>query len=67
TSNTLTLKDKDNKQGLTLVNKAESPTISLSNKEGEETVKIYGGDGKDKEPTISFKVDKDQGLGVVKG
>ncbi|WP_064580022.1 OmpA family protein, partial [Streptobacillus moniliformis] len=29
--------------------------------------KIDGGDGKDKEPTISFKVDKDKGLGVVKG
>ncbi|WP_155731471.1 adhesin, partial [Streptobacillus moniliformis] len=57
TSNTLTLKDKDNKQGITLDNKAETPTISLSNKEGEETVKIDGGDGKDKEPTISFKVD----------
>ncbi|QXW65420.1 OmpA family protein [Streptobacillus moniliformis] len=67
TSNTLTLKDKDNKQGITLDNKAETPTISLSNKEGEETVKIDGGDGKDKEPTISFKVDKDKGLGVVKG
>ncbi|WP_155731504.1 adhesin, partial [Streptobacillus moniliformis] len=67
TSNTLTLKDKDNKQGITLDNKGDTPTISLSNKEGEETVKIDGGDGKDKEPTISFKVDKDKGLGVVKG
>ncbi|WP_196761780.1 hypothetical protein, partial [Streptobacillus moniliformis] len=29
TSNTLTLKDKDNKQGISLANKAETPTISL--------------------------------------
>ncbi|WP_081265308.1 adhesin, partial [Streptobacillus moniliformis] len=67
TSNTLTLKDKDDKQRITLDNKAETPTISLSNKEGEETVKIDGGDGKDKESSISFKVDKDKVLGVVKG
>ncbi|WP_081256458.1 YadA-like family protein, partial [Streptobacillus moniliformis] len=67
TSNTLTLKDKDDKQRITLDNKGDTPTISLSNKEGEETVKIDGGDGKDKESSISFKVDKDKGLGVVKG
>ncbi|SQA14658.1 Uncharacterised protein [Streptobacillus moniliformis] len=39
TSNTLTLKDKDDKQRITLDNKGDTPTISLSNKEGEETVK----------------------------
>ncbi|WP_081256614.1 adhesin, partial [Streptobacillus moniliformis] len=38
TSNTLTLKDKDDKQRITLDNKGDTPTISLSNKEGEETV-----------------------------
>ncbi|WP_196760961.1 hypothetical protein, partial [Streptobacillus moniliformis] len=55
------------KQGMTIANEGDTPTNSLSNKEGEETVKIDGGNGKDKESSISFKVDKDKGLGVVKG
>ncbi|WP_180371206.1 YadA C-terminal domain-containing protein, partial [Streptobacillus notomytis] len=63
TSNKLSLKDKDDKKGITL-NNEKDPTIILTDKEGKETVKIEGGE---KEPTISLKTEGEKGLGVLKG